>query len=287
MVAVQKQSTDSEGNRLFDIKELEWFCQNAYNMGLKHAGDWNLRHVVQILTACTSLIRSFPGDIAAEMASDLSLRSIFCNFLVSSALVALARAEDNMEQQLQDYLVLRQRIAAADCEIERRLQSKNIDEASAQDLLSKLAQMLAFDFEAAVALKRYDDLREIVFKSTQCKSLNTFKTMADCALRSRLPSEGREPPSRHCVVNQTRLTARIALFSVVRMIINQIADLDDFDPARLAKYTRCLFQATLPFNEDLAGRLLDETCTMVRDAYGVGFSTNAHSFLKFLLEVLS
>lgn len=189
-MAVQKTPHDSEGNRLFDVKELEWFCQNAYNTGLKHAGDWNLRHVIQILNACASLIRSFPGDIAAEMASDLSLRSIFCNFLISSALVALARAEDNMEQQLQDYLVLRKHIAAADCEIELRLQSKNTDEASAQDLLSKLAQMLAFDFEAAVALKRYDSLREIVLKSNQCKNLETFKAMADCALRSRLPSEG-------------------------------------------------------------------------------------------------
>lgn len=181
---------DAAGNRLFDVRELEWFCQNAYNQGLKHAGDWHLRHVVRILTACTSLIQSFPEDTSAEMASDLSLRSIFCNFLISSALVALARAEDNLERQLQDYLVLRKHVAAADAEIQLRLQEQNIDDVSAQDLLNKLAQMLAFDFEAAVSLKRYAELREVVLKANQCQNLDMLKTMADCALRAHLPLEG-------------------------------------------------------------------------------------------------
>lgn len=124
------------------------------------------------------------------MASDLSLRSIFCNFLISSALVALARAEDNLEHQLQDYLILRNHVAAADAEIQLRLQEQNIDNVSAQDLLSKLAQMLAFDFEAAVALKCYPKLREIVQKASQCQNLEAFKAMADCALQFHLPSEG-------------------------------------------------------------------------------------------------
>lgn len=198
--AVQQAPKDAEGNRLFDIKELEWFCQNAYNLGLKHAGDWHLQNVVRILTACISLMDNFPEDIAAEMASDLSFRSIFCNFLISSALVALARAEDNREQQLQDYLVLRKHVAAADTKIQHHLQGENVDEVLSRDLCQKLAHMLAFDFEGAVALKRYDDLKEIVLKAEQCQHLDTFKAMADCALRSQLPSEGR--PDHDPVCNE-------------------------------------------------------------------------------------
>lgn len=172
------------------MKELEWFCQNAYNLGLKHAVEWDLRSVVRILTACSTLIRSFPDDIAAEVASDLSLRSIFCNFLTSSALIALARAEDNLERQLQDYLAVRTHNMEADREVQLQLQSKSIDQASASDLLAKLAQLLAFDFEAAVALKKYLDLGEIVLKADQCQNLEAYKTMADCALRGQLHPEG-------------------------------------------------------------------------------------------------
>lgn len=187
---MQKGSKDANGNIMFHVKELEWFCQNAYNLGLKNSSSWNLRSLVRILTACSTLIGEFPDDITAEVASDLSLRSIFCNFLTSSALIALARAEDDREQQLQDYLAARYHIREADKEVQLQLESKRIDHASASDLLGKLAQLLAFDFEAAAALKKYSDLGEIVLRADQCQNLETYKTMADCALRSQLHPEG-------------------------------------------------------------------------------------------------
>lgn len=179
-----------DGNKLFDVKELEWFCQNAYNLGVKNAGNWDLRSTVCILTACSDLIGEFPQDIAAAMAGDLSLRSIFCHFLISSALVSLARAQDNLEGQLQDYLVMRRHVEAADFEIQYQLQRGNLDEVSVRDLLTKLAHLLAFDFEGAAALKDYQSLRQIVEKANQCDDLESFKAMADCALRSQLPTEG-------------------------------------------------------------------------------------------------
>lgn len=187
---MRKGPKDADGNKFFDVKELEWFCQNAYNLGVKHAGNWDLRSTVCILTACINLIDEFPEDITAVMAGDLSLRSIFCHFLTSSALVSLARAQDNLEAQLQDYLVMRRHVAAADGEIQQRLQSGNLDEVSVRDLLNKLALLLAFDFEGAACLKDYQSLREIVVKSSQCEDLESFKAMADCALRSQLPTEG-------------------------------------------------------------------------------------------------
>lgn len=143
------------------------------------------------------------------MASDLALRAIFCNFMISSALVALARAEDNVEQQLQDYLVLREHVAVADALIQLRLQDRNMDKVSAQDLVDKLAQMLAFDFEAAVALKKYPELRETVVKASQCRNLETFKAMADCALRSCLPVEGN--PSQDLVSTRNLLICGLML----------------------------------------------------------------------------
>lgn len=187
--AVHKSPENASGKKLFDVRELEWFCQNSYNLGLKHAGDWSLRSVVQILTACVNIIQAFPNDIGAEVAADLSLKSIFCNFLISSALVALARSQDNLEKQLQDYLIMRKHIMAADSDIQERMESQSLDEVASRDLLNKLALLLAFDFEAALALKCWQDLGEIVLKASACQSLESFKTMADCILRAHVPTE--------------------------------------------------------------------------------------------------
>lgn len=190
VAAVRKGPKDANGNKLFDVKELGWFCQNAYNLGVKNAGNWDLRSTVRVLTTCSNLIGEFPEDISATVAGDLSLRSVFCHFLISSALVSLARAQDNLEAQLQDYLVMRRHVAAADVEIQHQLQRGNLDEVSAKDLLTKLAHLLAFDFEGAAALKDYQSLRQIVEKANQCEDVESFKAMADCALRSQLPTQG-------------------------------------------------------------------------------------------------
>lgn len=189
-MAAQKAPEDSNGKIIFDVRELEWFCQNSYNLGLKHAGDWSLQSVVRILKACVSIIQIFPHDIGLEVAADLSLKSIFCNFLISSALVALARSQDNLEEQLQDYLIMRRHIAAADSEIQKRMESQSLDEVASKDLLNKLALLLSFDFEAAVALKCWPDLGEIVLKAGACQNTESFKTMADCILRTPVPPEG-------------------------------------------------------------------------------------------------
>jgi hypothetical protein len=56
----------------------------------------------------------------------------------------------------------------------------------------------------------------------------------------------------------------------MRKIVNEIWVLESFDAVKLAKYTRCLFQATLPLNDELAMRLLDEACSKARELREVG-----------------
>lgn len=124
------------------------------------------------------------------MVADLSLKLIFCNFLIASALVALARSQDNLEEQLQNYLLMRRHVAAADTSIQERIESQSLDEVASRDLLSKLALLLAFDFEAAVALKCWKDLGEIVIKASACQNIESFKTMAGCILQAHVPIEG-------------------------------------------------------------------------------------------------
>lgn len=67
----------------------------------------------------------------------------------------------------------------------------------------------------------------------------------------------------------TRLVRTTELSNVLRKIINEISGLEDSDSTKLAKYTRCLFQATVPFKEELGDVLLDEIGEMVRGAHKV------------------
>ena len=131
----------------------------------------------------------FPEDVPSQVAMDLSLKSIFCHFIISSALVAVARANDNVEEQLQDYLIMRRHVATFDAELEKQLHV--LDEVSTKDLLNKLSTLLVFDFEGAVCLKQWEDLGQIVRKASICKCLESFQAMGDCLLRAQPPVEGK------------------------------------------------------------------------------------------------
>jgi hypothetical protein len=140
------------------------------------------------MESCVHIIDKFPSDLAAPIAGDLALKSMFCNFIIASALVALARTQDHIEQQLEDYRVMRKHIAAFDSELQPQLES--LDEKSAKDLINKLATLLVFDFEGTAALEQWTELAEIVRKAAICKSITTFQVMGDCLLRSQVPAEG-------------------------------------------------------------------------------------------------
>lgn len=65
--------------------------------------------------------------------------------------IALARSEDSIETQLQDYLLMRNHVKGFDEELEARL--NGLDEVSKNDLRMKLSTLLVFDFEGAICLK--------------------------------------------------------------------------------------------------------------------------------------
>lgn len=112
---------------------------------------WHLRHSIRIFQCCISIISQYPKDIPKQAAEDLSLRGMFSHFLAATAHVALARAEDKIETQLQDYLMMRNHTKSFDAELEARLDT--LDEVSNNDLQAKLSTLLVFDFEGAICLK--------------------------------------------------------------------------------------------------------------------------------------
>jgi hypothetical protein len=188
----------------------------------------------------------FPTDISSDVAADLALKTLFNNFIVSSGLLARARSQDKVEDQLQDYLLMRKHIAAFDASLPSQLPV--LVEPAGADMLAKLAALLTFDFEGALALKTYDDLGPIVRKCADCKSAVPLQAMADCLLRS----------SSSVPVQTT--------YSVLRTIINALSALDAIDAPKLSRYMRCLFQVTLPFDDSLALGLTAEYVDLIREA---------------------
>ncbi|RFU28018.1 hypothetical protein B7463_g8334, partial [Scytalidium lignicola] len=162
--AIKKAKPQPTGaDTIWTVSELEWFSKNSYNLGIKNLAEWSPRFSVRILSSCVQFIDSYPNDINSQISDDLALRRMFCEFSIGTALVALARGEDAIEIQLQDYLSVRKHVEKFDKTLQERLDK--LEEGPAQDLLTKLGILLAYDFEAACRLKAWDDLGEVILKA--------------------------------------------------------------------------------------------------------------------------
>ncbi|KAI1295094.1 meiosis protein SPO22/ZIP4 like-domain-containing protein [Xylaria venustula] len=231
---IEKEARDNNGDKLFTIDELNWFCKNAYNLGLENALAWEARCIIIILECCLSIISSYPPDIPAQMAADTSLRSMFCHFMAATVLLALARSEDNTEMQLQDYLNMRRHVQCFRDTLESEFDT--LEEASRGDLQTKLSTLL-------------DDLKGIIIRAQPGQSLIAYQAMADCILRCQF------------VPDQV-------LYQTMRELVNQIWILEHFGDVKLAKYMRCLLKTTLSMEHKIPLNLIGEISTMVKELAG-------------------
>lgn len=141
-----------------------------------------------MILSCIRFIDHYPDDISHHVSEDLALRKMFCEFTSATALLTLARSEDNIQTQLQNYLELRKHVDSFDELLEQRVET--MESVSAVDLLQKLSILLAFDFEAACHLKAWDSLGEVILKAAVCRSMRIYQIMADCLLCTPAPTAG-------------------------------------------------------------------------------------------------
>lgn len=134
-------------------------------------------------------MNQYPRDLSEHVYEDLSLRKMFCAFSAATALISLARAEDNIEYQMQDYLNVRKHVDTFDILLQEKV--GNMNEDMEQDLRRKLSILAVFDFEAACRLKAWDDLGEAVLKADAFKSAQVYEIMADIILCSDAPTPGK------------------------------------------------------------------------------------------------
>ncbi|PQE09145.1 hypothetical protein CJF32_00010362 [Rutstroemia sp. NJR-2017a WRK4] len=260
------QSTQKSSNReVWTLLELEWFSRNTYNLSLKNLSLWDPRQSLLLLTCCIGFIDLYPADIGSHAHDDITLRKMFCNFTSATALVSLARSGDLIETQLQDYLNLRKHVASFDSLLQEKLEPGKLEELTADDLLQKLAVLLAFDFEAACRLKDWDSLGECILKAEVCRCALVWELMADCIFGCEAPTTGELVLFLFIFFFAQ---ARYATFLVTTMkkIVNATWELEAFDSAKLSKYLRCLFQVAIVSNEVIAEELLDQVNVLARDA---------------------
>ncbi|POR34574.1 Uncharacterized protein TPAR_05222 [Tolypocladium paradoxum] len=236
---------DDQGNKVFTIPELHWFRKNAYNIGATKCHTWGLPHIVRIFNSCLCFIDCYPKDLPLTDVAELTLMGMRCHFVIAAALVSLARAEDRVDEQLQRYLEMRHHVAAFDGLTQTEVGPQ--DEEVMKDVVRKMATLFVFDFEGAVCLKNWDDLNQIVRKAKLCKDEVMYKAMGDCLLRSHAPGR--------------------VVYATMRLIINEIFELENFDNEKLARYIRCMFQAILPLDDALALQLVDQALQIAREGH--------------------
>ncbi|KAL7808306.1 SPO22 domain-containing protein [Trichoderma aethiopicum] len=239
-----QQPKDEDGSILFTIAELHWFRKNAYNVGVSKCDTWELPHIIRIFQASLAFSAYYPKDLPISDFTEIALMALRCHFVIAAALISLARTEDRVEEQLQYYLEARHHIKGFDTTLENSSDDIH-DENIRADLMAKLSTVFVFDFEAATVLKDWDGLNEIVRKGKMCRDEVMYKAMGDCMLRSRAPGK--------------------ALFSTMRLIINEMFELQHFDYEKLAKYIRCMFQAILGLDDASALQLIDQAIQIARE----------------------
>lgn len=183
-----ERNPQDKNGKLFTVFELHWFRKNAYNLGVLKLETWDIVHIIRIFKACLAFSNFYPTDFSASDHSEIAIMAMRCHFIVSSALISLARAEDKVDERLQYYLEARRHTKEFDAMLETKLDTTQ--ESVLIDLIAKLSTLLVFDFEAATALKDWDSLNGIIRKAKICQDEVTYKAMGDCILRSKAPSKG-------------------------------------------------------------------------------------------------
>lgn len=67
------------------------------------------------------------------------------------------------------------------------------DHTTYQDLLGKMDTLLVYDFEAAISLVQFDDLKDILQAAKPYNDELIYKAMGDILLQSSIPAEGTAP----------------------------------------------------------------------------------------------
>ncbi|KAF2233241.1 SPO22-domain-containing protein [Viridothelium virens] len=247
-------------NAGFTKAELEWFSKNAYNFALKHCTDLYPRTLLRLLRSCSELLELLRTGEELQGCQDLLLRLSFCHFLAASASITLARAEDQVEQSAQQYLIARND-AARFCELFAEVSREGVGNEAYEDLQDKRFELLRFQLECAVRLGSWNELDELLDECVKQDRIQRLEKLADLVFSIHSALVKSDEGSRH----QSKLLATI------QKIVRLSWQTADRDIVKVSRWLRCLFAMALGFDTKISLVCLDEAKQLVRQGVdGVG-----------------
>ncbi|KAG9562955.1 SPO22-domain-containing protein, partial [Aureobasidium melanogenum] len=201
----------------------------------------------------TELCKVFEADLLrneGEKDDGLLPRLLLCRFLATSALIVLARSEDNIERALQLYTDARRQIGAFHQKYHEAIRQGTLQPDAISDIGIKEFEMIQFDLEAVMRLEQWDDLDKVLSMCLETRHSNRLESAADLIIHIQT----------HITSNPSRFVTPMLLAgitAVLEKIINTCWR-NNKDITRLARWIRCLFQMTLTSDPIIALRCLDQ-----------------------------
>ncbi|KAK6002464.1 hypothetical protein QM012_002102 [Aureobasidium pullulans] len=189
---------------------------------------------------------------------DLLSRLLLCRFLATSALVVLARSEDNIERALQLYSDARRQIRAFHQKYQEAIRQELLQPDAISDIALKEFEMIQFDLEAVMRLEQWNDLDTVLSMCLETRHSNRLESAADLILHihTHISSASSKLRSQN---------VRAGITSVMEKIINTCWR-NNKDITRLARWIRCLFQMTLTSDPVISLRCLDQASAIASKA---------------------
>ena len=240
-------------NEHFTHAELEWFSKNAYNLALKHCTDFDPRSLLRLLQSCIDLIELLRTDGISEDRNELLLRLLFCHFLAAAASVTLARAEDNIEQSTQQYIVVRSE-AARFCELLSEVPRETIGHTSYEDLHAKRFELLRFQLECAVRLGSWNELDGLLDECVDQECIQRLEKLADLIF------------SIHTILSKSNEGTRhqSKLLATIQKVVAQSWRTSGHDIVKVSRWLRCLFAMALAVDAKISLMCLDQAKHLVQ-----------------------
>lgn len=186
----------------------------------------------------------YPDDIDEPTLAEILYRRLLCHYLCACISVELARAEDNIETQLQHYLVSRRHVQ--EFRGKRGSVQRNAED-DIQDLEKKFGILLGYEFEAAARLKDWEALRGIVEEAASCKNkgISVFEIITDVLISSEAPS-------------------RIKLI-MMQVILNYTVPSPMTNVVKLSRWIRTLVQLSITKDPKVTEALLVEVIDVTKN----------------------
>ncbi|OAA52865.1 Meiosis specific protein SPO22 [Cordyceps fumosorosea ARSEF 2679] len=249
---VADNARDDAGDAVFRGAELRWFAVHAYNIGVARCTLWPPGLLASLFQSCLVFSQALSSSSPpSEDDADATLITLRCHFVLASLYVSEARAGGGGGGEHAPSLYAdAERHAAAFAALFAEAGQRRVG-GQCPDLRRKLGVLCLFHCEALLARQSHEHLPCVVKQARLCGDVDVFKALGSCVIQSEAPVHVKS--------------------SILKSIVNEIFNVEDFKSHHLAQYLRCMVQVLLPMADDSAARdLLDQALQVAQESKQVG-----------------